>query len=756
MRLSALRWLSKPPRVARPDARADLDVLSTPVVPGVASTLTTAGTRRGTAQRDEVPAPSAELALSEMRPVAGRVPTHDPPLAPRDEATFLLHIAAEIEHALMVQYLYAAYSLNPAAAGLTPAQQTQVANWKRTILAIAKEEMAHFISVQNILISLGAPLNFARETYPFRSVFYPFEFKLEALTIKRPKPIVVALKASGKDPAKVAEALFSASLNRYIAAEMPAIDDIPEEDRELVKILTQGEQVNRVGLLFERLLALFDDGPDGGLVDADFDSERVDAQGNEKEWGGRDAGPIAFEPLVRPVRTRVEARALLVEIAEQGEGHETGKVASHFQRFLTIYKELERFKEKQDYLHPVPTNPTTKPPGDGTDGTPITNPRTRAWAQLLNLRYRLLLGYLRHFLSLNEPLFTSDGDRTPHGWLVMATFLEMSHMKSISELLVGLDLHEAGAARAGPPFELPYDLALPDRERDRWRYHIDVLVAARRLVSLLEASRAAAAVAEQAVLSALAERDSVALNELFELCKGNSPSVAAGFAKVRSILDESLRGFPLSGVGHEAFWRVDAADFPSAKPAGLAAIEPGNSANSNLIKALRGEPPFGTDMGAVGGAFRRMPAGRAPVDPSRLAFIERWIDALPGAKPDDLDESGTHPPSGSQSMGRFQEVVDILDSAVGGSASPVGAHGAFWRGKTREEFIAANIFGQMLLMPGDGANSSLVKALRGEAPFGSDVGTLGGLFRRMPAGRPPVPPAQIDVVEKWIDDGCPE
>ena len=31
------------------------------------------------------------------------VPVHDPPLAPRDEAIFLLNIAAEVEHSLMVQ-----------------------------------------------------------------------------------------------------------------------------------------------------------------------------------------------------------------------------------------------------------------------------------------------------------------------------------------------------------------------------------------------------------------------------------------------------------------------------------------------------------------------------------------------------------------------------------------------------------------------------------------------------------------------------
>jgi Ferritin-like len=34
------------------------------------------------------------------------------PVTPRDSAIFLMQIAAEIEHALLVQYLYAAFSLN--------------------------------------------------------------------------------------------------------------------------------------------------------------------------------------------------------------------------------------------------------------------------------------------------------------------------------------------------------------------------------------------------------------------------------------------------------------------------------------------------------------------------------------------------------------------------------------------------------------------------------------------------------------------
>jgi len=107
-------------------------------------------------------------------------------------------------------------------------------------------------------------------------------------------------------------------------------------------------------------------------------------------------------------------------------------------------------------------------------------------------------------------------------------------------------------------------------------------------------------------------------------------------------------------------------------------------------------------------------------------------------------------------MAGYQKVIDILDKAIGGSTAQVGAHGAFWRGKTKEQFIGTMVFGQKLLIPGDGKDSNLVKALRGEAPFGTDKGSAGGTFRRMPAGRPAVKPQQIEVIQKWIDDDCPD
>jgi len=63
-------------------------------------------------------------------------------------------------------------------------------------------------------------------------------------------------------------------------------------------------------------------------------------------------------------------------------------------------------------------------------------------------------------------------------------------------------------------------------------------------------------------------------------------------------------------------------------------------------------------------------------------------------------------------MNRFEKVVQILDQAVGGPAADVGfPHHAFWRGASRDEFVAKKILGLPLITVGDGAGSTIVKAL---------------------------------------------
>jgi photosystem II stability/assembly factor-like uncharacterized protein len=107
-------------------------------------------------------------------------------------------------------------------------------------------------------------------------------------------------------------------------------------------------------------------------------------------------------------------------------------------------------------------------------------------------------------------------------------------------------------------------------------------------------------------------------------------------------------------------------------------------------------------------------------------------------------------------MNRYERVRKILDDAIGGPDATIGRHGPFWRDLTRDEFVAHAVFTVPLITVGDGSASNLVKALRGQAPFGKDIGTAGATTRRMPAGMLPVPPDQIDFIERWIDEGCLE
>ena len=49
------------------------------------------------------------------------------------------------------------------------AQRPAVRAWQETILGVAKEEMGHLVTVQNLHTALGLPLNLDREDYPWGS-----------------------------------------------------------------------------------------------------------------------------------------------------------------------------------------------------------------------------------------------------------------------------------------------------------------------------------------------------------------------------------------------------------------------------------------------------------------------------------------------------------------------------------------------------------------------------------------------------------
>jgi hypothetical protein len=360
-----------------------------------------------------------------------------PPMAPRDEAVFLLHTAAEIEHALMVQYLYAAWSLPPDGSD-------RVRRWRREILQVAREEMAHLAAVQNLLRFVGGPLNFDREDFPYRSDFYPFPLRLEALSRQ--------------------------SLARYVAAEMPAEPTGIDEAlvTEAVQIATgqaPGRPVNQVGALYRRLKALF--AADGPLTDAELRPDTAAGIQARPERFRADVGDGPY--YLRTVRTRAEALALLDDVADQGEG-DADMPRSHFSTFLDMF---DTWPDDDTVALDVPIDPTTRPRNEsGEDLSLITHQRAAAWATIFNRHYRMLLGWLQH------ALLTPHADPVSSG-LCLRVFGEMLVLAEVGPLLTTLPRTADGTGRAGAPFELPYTLAFPDLPGDRWDHHRDLLVEAR-------------------------------------------------------------------------------------------------------------------------------------------------------------------------------------------------------------------------------------------------------------------------------------
>lgn len=438
-------------------------------------------------------APLPTAAAAPSAPEAFRLGFH---AAPRDQAIYLLHVGAEVEHALMVQYLYAGYSLGGPHV-VDPEHCRLVGEWKAAVLEVAREEMGHLATVENLLTLIGGPLSFEREDYPIPADLYPFPFELEPLT--------------------------KTSLGKYVLAEMPSeevIDDLRlTQEIEAIRRYVGMEdrvRVHRVGKLYDAIAQLFaaptvpqepPPEPPPFIASSDIQADSIRFQVSPAEWG------LGYKDLlIETAYDRTSASAAISAISIQGEGSTIGPLeASHFGKFLEIYR---RFPDESSWRpsKDVATNPTTA--AGAPNAHRITQPVARLWAGLANLRYRMLLMYLSHAFRIEAPARASG--RTVRGLLLSWTFGEMYNLRSITEILMGLPLHAGGSVLAGPPFEMPYSLALAPREPDRWRTHRDLLLAARTPVDELAKSHGAHA----SYLEGLRSADARALTQVQTIIGG--------------------------------------------------------------------------------------------------------------------------------------------------------------------------------------------------------------------------------------------
>src|SRR5207248_7070645 len=90
--------------------------------------------------------------------------------------------AAELEHSLMAQYLFAAFSLRiEPGPGLTEEQLVAVERWRSEILSISAEERLHWALVQNLLMAVGSAPYVSRPHMPHQAKGYPPGIQLRLL-----------------------------------------------------------------------------------------------------------------------------------------------------------------------------------------------------------------------------------------------------------------------------------------------------------------------------------------------------------------------------------------------------------------------------------------------------------------------------------------------------------------------------------------------------------------------------------------------
>src|SRR5262249_44280868 len=98
--------------------------------------------------------------------------------SPQLELVRLLREACTVEHALMLQYLYAAFSIRPAYAELAGA----AAPGAHDLIGVAIQEMQHLGTVNRLLVTLGSAPNLTSLEFPFDPDIYPFALNLEPLS----------------------------------------------------------------------------------------------------------------------------------------------------------------------------------------------------------------------------------------------------------------------------------------------------------------------------------------------------------------------------------------------------------------------------------------------------------------------------------------------------------------------------------------------------------------------------------------------
>jgi chromopyrrolic acid synthase len=376
----------------------------------------------------------------------------------RSQLIDALRQAVTVELAVMLQYLYAAYSIPAAGAGheylrqgkWTPEQLALVCGdggetlnngIRGSLLEVAREEMIHFLVVNNILMAVGEPFYFPMIDFGTinHQLMVPLDFALEPLGL--------------------------GSVQRFIAIEQP------EGLASDIKCgALGGADLRGPGHVYSSLSELYGNIRDGLQRVPELFMVEKGRGGGEHHLFMRKSVNAVHPDYQLEVDDLASALFAIDFITEQGEGNVLRSTTSgedaHFDTFLKISDLLVAEQAKADHgrrppwspAYPVLRNPTLVETANGAQEL-IIAPEAREVARLFNCSYFMMAQLMVHHFAHKPDASLRRSDLMNNAIEVMTGM-----MRPLAELLVTLPSGRPGKT-AGPSFELetpPGCVARPD------------------------------------------------------------------------------------------------------------------------------------------------------------------------------------------------------------------------------------------------------------------------------------------------------
>jgi CDGSH-type Zn-finger protein/truncated hemoglobin YjbI len=401
----------------------------------------------------------------------------------REALIYMLCEAAELEHGIMCQYLFAAFSLKQRAdEGLSARELDAVQRWRKRISVVATQEMLHLALVHNILSAIGAAPHLARPNLPAPAAHYPAGVQLALLPFgeRALRHFMFLERPEGMD---LEDANGMAAIG--LAAPMMSERDI----------VPRGQDFATVGHLYRSIEA--------GL-------DRLSAKHGE-DWlfvGPPRAQATVAQfgwPELVPVTDLASARRAIDEILEQGEGPRGHWRDAHFGQFVAILDEYLQLREANPDFDPcrpvLPAN--VRRPERDVDVPLITDRLTARVTDLFNVSYEILLQVFERFFA-----HTEETDAQLEVLADATVGLMVRVIKPVGDLITTFPVGPDHPGKvAGPSFEVFYesDYLMPHREA-AWALLAERLDEAAWLCNEIRTGRGTAIAAQlEPVLDAMRE-----------------------------------------------------------------------------------------------------------------------------------------------------------------------------------------------------------------------------------------------------------